>query len=97
MDIISLGLNIAQGILNIIQQATGSRGVGIALGIVGTIAGAFGGLQGGGAPVAAAGPLAGATPAIEQQAGARPVPGVIGQPLQGAIATGLPGAGPQGA
>ena len=31
MDIISLGLNIAQGILNIIAGATGSRGVALAL------------------------------------------------------------------
>jgi len=52
MDLINFGLGLAKGILNVIAGATGSRGVALAVGIVGTIAASFANVGGGkgGAP-----------------------------------------------
>ena len=82
MEIINFGLGLAQGILNVIAGATGSRGVALALGIVGTIGAAFANI-GTGQPVAAPQSLLGQVPA--QAATAANTAGRLPGPVQAAL------------
>lgn len=79
MGLIEFGLEIARGVLEIVQGATGSRGVAIALGIVGTIGAAFGNLGGEQGPRGALGGEALAAP--REAVAAAPLAG----PVQGAL------------
>lgn len=93
MGLIQLGLGIAQRVLEIVAQATGSRGVALALAIVGAVAAGFGGGEGGAGGGAARGleriaeaPAAPQAPAAPGGEVPRAVPGEIAAPRLGQAA-----------
>ena len=85
MGLINFGLGLARGILNVVGQATGSRGVALAAGIVGTIGASFANIGG-----ARAGTPAGQLLGVGTAQTANQIN--VDVRLAGALQGGLPGA-----